>query len=175
GENAQRSHHRAPARPPPEADRPQPRPDAPGAGGAGPPGAAVAAGGPRRRHQRQGLLLRLLARDGGSGRSARPRLHLAAPRALPRAHPLGRDARRGAGAGRRAGRGGGAQRRRGDHRLRDHHRRSVPAVQPRAGRPAGAGDRPRRPLRRDQRGGPAGGDGHHLRVHGPHGVPGRHA
>ena len=46
-----------------------------------------AAGHPCRRHQRQGLHHRLPAGDAGGGRQERPRLHVAASRALPRAHP----------------------------------------------------------------------------------------
>ena len=123
----------------------------------------------------KGSSLRLSPRDRRGRGPARPRLHLAAPRPLPRAHPPRRHARRGGDA---------------DPSLAEVEERNAGApitvfeittaaaflaVQPRSRRPAGAGGRPRRPLRRDQCGRPAGGDGHHLHLHGPHGVPRRHA
>ena len=91
--------------------------------------------------------------------AARPRLHLAAPRPLPRAHPPRRRAdRRGPRsiAAARALRGG--ERRRADHLLRDHHRRGLPRHGRDAGRLRAARGRPRRPARRDQRGRPAAAD-----------------
>ena len=122
----------------------------------GHPGAAPAAGDPRRRHQRQGLDHRLHARDPGGGGPARARLHLAASGALQRALPAGAGRRRRAGVGRGTRRGADGmrarQRRRADHRVRDRDRGGVRAVRAPSGRRAAARSRPRRPARRDQRG-----------------------
>ena len=97
----------------------------------GSPQKRAAAGHPCRRHQRQGLDDRLHARDPGGGGQARACLHLAASRALQRAHPARRRARRRRSARRGARRVRARQRRPADLGLRDHHRRGVPAVQPR--------------------------------------------
>ena len=76
----------------PQGHRPVARPHRAAARRARPPRAAAAAGRPRRRHQRQGLGRRHAARRPRGGRRPRPRLHLAAPRPLPRAHPPRRRA-----------------------------------------------------------------------------------
>ena len=65
------------SRPASQAHRSRPRSDAAAAGAARPSRTQAAAGDPCRRHQRQGFDDRLSARDSGSRRPARPRLHLA--------------------------------------------------------------------------------------------------
>ena len=147
-------------------DRPVARPHARLLGEARPSRERAAAGDPCRRHQRQGLDRRLPARHAGGGRQARPRLHLAAPGPLPRAHPprrgrrpLRRRGRAGRGAARRSSGPTPARR----SRIRDHHRRRLPAFRRDAGRPHPARGRPRRPLRRHQRGRRAAGRRDHAR------------
>ncbi len=141
--------------------------------------AAPAAGDPRRRHQRQGLDHRLHARDARSRRPARARLHLAASRPLPRAHPPRRSRRRPlrrrGRAGRRAPRGRDGQCRPADHAVRDHHRRRLRPLRPPPGRRAPARGRARRPARRHQRHRRAAGDGDHLGLDRPREIPRRHA
>ena len=87
-----------------------------------------AAGRPCRRHQRQGLDLGVPARVSRGGRISRSCLYLAAPRALQRAHPGGREAdRRGSAAV--AARGMRARQcRRAHHLLRDHDGRRLPRL-----------------------------------------------
>ena len=77
-----------------QGDRPVARPHRAAARGARPPGAAAAAGDPRRRHQRQGLGRGDAARRARGRRAPGARLYLAASRALPRAHPARRRADR---------------------------------------------------------------------------------
>ena len=111
----------------------------------------------------------------GAGQT-RPRLHLAASGAVPRAHPAGG---------------------RPDHRRRSSPRCSTAARRPTAAQPITyfeittvrraarlrrdpgrldpAGGRPRRPARCDQRGRQAGADGHHPGLDRPHPVSRRHA
>ena len=77
------------------ADRPVARPHRAAARQARQSAAAAAARRPHRRHQRQGLGHRLPQGHARSRRQARARLHLAAPRALPRAHRARRRRRQG--------------------------------------------------------------------------------
>ena len=81
-------------RAPPQGHRPHARPHRAPARRPRPSRAPPAAGDPRRRHQRQGLGRRHDPRRPRGAGAPRPRLHLAAPRALPRAHPPRRRADR---------------------------------------------------------------------------------
>ncbi len=86
---------------------------------------------------------------------SRARLHLAAPRPLPRAHAhrraRRRPFRRRGRPDRGAARGGARQRRHADPAIRDHHRRRLQAVRRPPGRLPAARSRPWRSLRRHQR------------------------
>ena len=146
----------------------------------GDPHNEAAAGRARRRHQRQGLGHRLSQGDTRGRRRARARLHLAAPRALPRAHRArGRERQGGADrrgdAGRRADAHAGDQRQRRRHPVRDHDRGGVSRLRRATGRRAAARGRPRRPARCHQRRRASRARRHHADLARPCGKAGRHA
>ena len=113
-------------------DRPFARPHRAAARPPRPAAGPAAAGDPCRRHQRQGLDDRLPARRARERRLQRACLHLAASRALQRAHPARPQGRRTARRRRDADRGdrGGAarQRRRADHLLRGDDGGRLPSL-----------------------------------------------
>ena len=94
----------------------------------GDPQPRAAPGVPCRRHQRQGIDLRLPARRDRGGGPPRPRLFQPAPRPLQRAHPPRRHADRRRDPRRAARRGARRRRRHRRQLLRGHHRRRLPRL-----------------------------------------------